>query len=114
AVAAPPVPAGVAEPAPVVGGFFVSAPVLLGAEPGVAVPVPAAGGLSEFVAGAMVPATGGFNGLAAIPGFCSVAAPAGLGALTGVGDEVAAGAPVVAPPGLFTAFGSCLGTLGNL
>src|SRR4029077_13209939 len=67
----------------------------------------------EPVAGSVVPvpATGGFNGLAAIPGFCSVAAPAGLVPLTGVADAVAAGAPV--PPGTFGAFGSCLGTLGN-
>jgi hypothetical protein len=130
---APPAPAGVGKPAPVLGGFFVSAPDLLGAEPGVAVAVPVAGRFGEPVAGAVVPVpTGGaFNGLGAgfaaavplsggfcpaIPGFCSVAAPAGLGVLTGVGDgdAVAAGAPVVVPPGTFGAFGSCLGTLGNL
>jgi hypothetical protein len=129
---APPAPAGVGKPAPVLGGFFVSAPDLLGAEPGVAVAVPVAGRFGEPVAGtvAPVPTGGGFNGLgvgfaAAVPlsgGFwtaipvCSVAAPAGFVALTGVGagDAVAAGAPVVVPPGTFGAFGSCLGTLGNL
>jgi hypothetical protein len=124
-------PAGVVEPVPVLGGCFVSAPALLGAEPGVAVAVPVAGRFGELVAGAVVPVpTGGaFNGLGvgfaaatplsggfcpAIPGFCSVAASAGFVALTGVGDGVAPGAPVVGPPGLFGAFGSCLGTLGNL
>src|SRR5205814_8646796 len=56
-----------------------------------------------------VPAVGGFHGLAAIPGFCSVPVR-----LTGVGEDVAAGAPVVVPPGIFGALGSCLETLGNL
>ena len=131
---APPTPAGV-EPAPVLDGFFVSAPALLGAEPGVgvAVAVPAAGRFGEPVAGTVVPVpdAGVFNGLgvgfaAAAPlsggfwtvftGFCSVAAPAGFVVLTGVGvgDGVAPGTPFVVPPGSFGAFGSCLGTLGNL
>jgi hypothetical protein len=126
-------PAGVVEPVPVLGGCFVSAPDLLGAEPGVAVAVPVAGRFGELVAGTVVPGpdAGGFNGLgvgfaaaaplsggfwAAIPDFCSVTSPAGFVALTGVGDgdAVAPGAPVVVPPGTFGAFGSCLGTLGNL
>jgi hypothetical protein len=129
---APAAPAGVVEPVPVLGGCFVSAPALLGAEPGVAVAVPVAGRFGEPVAGTVAPVLtgGGFNGLgvgfaAAVPlsgGFwtaipvCSVAAPAGFVALTGVGDgdAVAAGAPVVVPPGTFGAFRSCLGTLGNL
>lgn len=115
---------GVALPVGVADGFdeFVA---------GAVVPAPAAGGFNVFTAGAVVPvpAAVGFNGVgvgfaAAAPlsggfwtvvtGFCSVAAPAGLGVLTGVGDGVAPGAPVVVPPGTFGALGSCLGMLGSL
>ena len=126
----PPAPAEVVEPVPVLSGFFVSAPALLGAEPGVAVAVAVAGRFGKLVAGTLapVPTADGFNGLGvgfaaaaplsggfwtAVPG-CSVAAPAGVGVLTGVGDGVAPGTAVVVPPGTFGAFGSGLGTLGNL
>lgn len=132
--AAPPAPEVVADPAPVLGGFFVSAPVLLMAAPGVVAPVPAAGGFNGFVAGvvAPVPTGGGFSGWGvelgvAVPGpvsggfhwtplpfFWSAVATAGFGALAGVGEGVAPGTPVVVAPGAFGAFGSCLGTLGSL
>jgi len=89
--------AAVAPPEP--GCFFTSVIALLALELVGAVPVPAANGFAEP---------------APPPGFCSIPGLQACCPLLGVGEAVAAGTLAAALPGVFGAFGSCLGTLGNL